>query len=109
MSENALKALEYALENEVPFKPKNILIVNPSDIFEIDGGITVIQPFKPWYNKISAHKNWKVFKSWKELEGGYDAALILMPKQKDQARGWLARAFQLLFVLFQQSYLKYYS
>ena len=95
-NDDVLKALDYALKEEVPFKPGKTLFVNPTGVIDMPGEVHALQSFKPHYDLIEKHQDWTLEKDWEDLDGPYDHALIILPKQKDQARGWLARAFQVL-------------
>lgn len=96
MSLNAVNALEYALEKEVPFQVGRTLVINAPAPINIDGDVTAYQSFKPWYNALKSQTQWDVHKDWHRLGEGFDTAILVLPKQKIQAQGWIARAFQLL-------------
>lgn len=96
MTENASRALEHALVHEVPFKPGKTLFINPQKPIKVEGHVVAFQPFRPWNNTLKSSTNWLIEHEWGALGNSYDTAILLLPKQKDQARGHLAKAFKLL-------------
>lgn len=94
MPENALLALNHALSKDISLAKGKTLVINPAGTIGLEGDVTALQGFKPLYDLLKENTTWHLKNSWSDLETGYDTAILLLPKQKDQARGWIARAYQ---------------